>query len=109
MLFFLQNPHRTHRMRDAYDGEWDHRKPQPLPAGYVLKSLVRQLEPGARMRVPWGRLAGIDEGEEVPDEVVHALFDFAYANPGKTPDAEDLAAMEAHALSLLAAAEGRPQ
>jgi hypothetical protein len=87
MLWFQQNPTRAHRCRRAFDGEWE---AVQLPPGYTLVTLVRQVRPGLRLRAPWSLLLGSDDAEAVPDEVVHALFDFSSENPGKNPDPDDL-------------------
>ena len=73
--WFAQNPTRSHRVRMPFPGEADAHAAQ-APAAHALVVLVRQVEPGARLRrgfyVPTGLLP-------VPDDeaVAHVLFEIA--------------------------------
>jgi hypothetical protein len=48
-IWFEQNPTRTHRMRMPFPGEYD-AEARDAPPGHVLLVLVRQVEPGSRIR-----------------------------------------------------------
>jgi hypothetical protein len=74
-IWFEQNPTRTHRMRMAFPGEVDEEVAR-TPAGHAPITLVRQVEPGSRLRT--GVYLSVDL-LPVPDSeaVAHALFEVA--------------------------------
>lgn len=71
--WFEAHPDRCHRIRTARPGEWDHLAGTAYcPVG----TAIRQLEPGARLRVPIGLL---DESLcEAGEEEAHEVFSIAY-------------------------------
>jgi hypothetical protein len=74
-VWFEKNPSRAHRLRPPFPGEMDETAAE-TPAGCELLVLVRQVEPGSRMR------AGLHFGVDwlpLPDHeaVAHALFEVA--------------------------------
>lgn len=83
--WFQANPGRSHRFRPMHDGEEATFPPaytnrQLLPPQHEMQMLVRQIEPGKRIRIPFGRNLEIP----IPDieEIVHALFDVVAKSPG---------------------------
>ena len=74
-LWFEQHPERSHRARLAFSGEADEVVVK-VPPGHVLLMLVRQAEPGKRVRT--GFFLNTDLWP-VPDDdaIAHALFDVA--------------------------------
>lgn len=75
--WFKTHPDRSHRMRLAFADETVSLPPHfgDMPAGHELVMLVRQVEVGKRVRIPFAR----NTSKEIPDEeaVIHALFDIA--------------------------------
>jgi hypothetical protein len=74
--WFEQHPERSHRARLPFAGEIDHQRCGSVPDGHRLLLLLRQVEPGKRIK------SGFfisDELLPVPDveAVAHALFDIA--------------------------------
>ncbi|GEM_PF-3389268 len=75
--WFEANPTRSHRLRPLLDGEREamptERAFGPMPAGHELQVVVRQVEPGQRIRSFFGRNLAVP----IPDDeaVIHALFD----------------------------------
>lgn len=75
--WFAARQRRSHRLRSLLPGEFE---PLPsairnasVPDGHELQVLVRQVEPGQRVRTFFARNLGV----EIPDDeaVIHALFD----------------------------------
>jgi hypothetical protein len=64
--WFRSHPHRSHRLRRTIAGEF------PDDAGDWV--LVRQLQPGVRLRLPFKALAQFPSGE-APEHVAHAMYD----------------------------------
>jgi hypothetical protein len=64
--WFRSHPHRSHRLRRTIAGEF------PDEAGDWV--LVRQLQPGVRLRVPFKALAQFPSGE-APEHIAHAMYD----------------------------------
>lgn len=74
--WFDENPSRLHRLRDIHDGEFPKElTTRALPEDHCLKALVRQVEPGKRVRIPFVA----NSNAEIPnnEEIIHALFDIA--------------------------------
>jgi hypothetical protein len=73
--WFERNPHRPHRVRMPFPGEAD-KEAANLPAGQALIMLVRQVQPGARLRAAVSLDADF---LPLPDDeaVAHALFEVA--------------------------------
>lgn len=76
--WFERNPNRSHRIRRAYAGEmetlgFDPTAAEKLPEGSARFAVVRQIQPGARMR----RFASLEAARfPIDDEpAAHALFD----------------------------------
>ncbi len=91
--WFDRHPRRTHRARPAHPGEQQSlmSTPTKTPEGHELWVLIRQVEPGRRVRIPFFR----DPVTELPDidAVVAALFDLARSGqPGQVISARDIAA-----------------
>jgi hypothetical protein len=74
-IWFSHNPTRSHRLRPLLPGELSSTLTDDLsvPPGHELQILVRQVEPGLRVRTGFYRNLEID----IPDiePVIHALFD----------------------------------
>ncbi len=85
--WFELNPERSHRMRPGIEGEKfavlvnDKRWLEETQPGHVIFVVVRQVEPGVRVRIPFFRNLDVP----IPDiePVVHALFDLVSSG---TPD-----------------------
>lgn len=73
---FEQHPERSHRARFPFDGEIAPEQSESAPDGHQLLLLLRQVEPGKRIKV--GFFIS-NELLPVPDieAVAHALFDIA--------------------------------
>lgn len=74
--WFTTHPSRSHRLRSLIGNEGDTIPPiyfEALPPNHEVQILVRQVEPGKRARLPFGRNLAIP----IPDdeEIIHALFD----------------------------------
>ena len=90
-IWFEQNPTRAHRMRPPFPGEYD-AEALDSPPGHVLIVLVRQVEPGSRIRP--GFYLGNDLLPLPDDEAVaHALFEVATGAEVMPPDVEALDAL----------------
>jgi hypothetical protein len=74
-LWFEQNPERSHRARLVLPGEADEVAAK-APTGHMLLMLIRQVEPGKRVRAGFFLNADL---WPVPDDdaIAHALFDVA--------------------------------
>lgn len=83
--WFEQHPARSHRLRQpiADEAEKSNFAAIDMPARHELQVLVRQIEPGQRMRVPFGRNLDVP----IPDDeiVLHALFDIVVSQRGGGP------------------------
>lgn len=80
--WFKANPRRSHRLRVALPGEFP---PLPMPEGVRIVTAVRQLEPGMRLRVPFGLPACLPV-EDVPEAECCAMFEMALENNGSGRD-----------------------
>lgn len=80
--WFEANPSRSHRLRVAHVGEIDalpsDYKDEPLPLRHEMQIVVRQVEPGARVRLAFGR--NLDTPIPDNEAVLHALFDTISGN-----------------------------
>lgn len=90
--WFKANPTRSHRLRPTLAGEveglFDRSSIPVLPSGHEHQVLVRQVEPGTRLRIPFGRNLEIP----IPDieAVVHALFDIVAGSNGGVVNAREV-------------------
>src|SRR5216684_2156650 len=80
--WFKANGARSHRLRAVFPSELEgmpHAN-NPLPAGHEYQMLVRQVEPGVRVRLPFCRNVGVP----IPDNeaLIHAIFDVVAASEG---------------------------
>lgn len=81
--WFAANPTRTHRLRPIIGGEKDSFGSvgnQKIPPFHQFQVVVRQVEPGARVRVPFCR----DLSTPIPDDddILHAVFDAISSGKG---------------------------
>lgn len=77
-LWFEARPHRQHRVRRHVVGEWPVEPPAPTRPGWCRFTLVRQLRPGARLRLTFAA-----EGEPAKGEHgASRLFDLLLPSPG---------------------------
>jgi hypothetical protein len=86
--WFERNQERSHRARMPFPGELDEEAAK-TPAGHALIVLVRQVEPGSRLRAAFYlnadlRTTADDEG------VAQTLFDVAVRREAVPPDSEAL-------------------
>jgi len=86
--WFKRNPERTHRVRSPFPNEVE----IETPTGYVALILVRQVEPGSRLR------AAVDLNANLlplPDDeaIAHALFETAVRREFVPPDSKALLAL----------------
>jgi hypothetical protein len=81
--WFKQNPSRSHRVRMPFPNEADEAVADP-PAEHALIMLVRQVEPGSRLRFGFYLNADL---LPVPDDeaVAHALFEVAAGREAVPP------------------------
>jgi hypothetical protein len=88
--WFERNPRRSHRVRPPFPGEYD-AEAAGTPPGHVLIVLVRQVEPGRRIRPAVSLNADL---LPLPDDeaVAHALFEVAMQ---REPAPSDGAALRA--------------
>jgi hypothetical protein len=70
--WFAAHPGRAHRMREPYRKEWDGLPVDAAP-GHRLVTIVRQFEPGARMRLPYMLPEGLDPSTAT-EHMAHAFF-----------------------------------
>ena len=89
--WFECNQKRSHRVRMPFPGEVD-KEAVETPAGQVLIMLVRQVEPGFRLRAAVNLDA---DWLPVPDDeaVAYALFEIAMRREAVPPDGEALRAL----------------
>jgi hypothetical protein len=73
--WFREHPHRTHRCRPSLPGEPHPGPLDPTPPGHELAVLVRQIQPGLRIRQTFFHNLAVP----IPDidEIVHAMYDLA--------------------------------
>ncbi|MDR7155249.1 hypothetical protein J2W40_002071 [Sphingobium xenophagum] len=74
--WFESHPDRSHRLRPLIGDEAQisgFSNNFAMPDRHVMQILVRQVEPGKRMRLPFGR--NLDESIPDDETVLHALFD----------------------------------
>jgi hypothetical protein len=74
-IWFERNPKRAHRARLPFPGEADQEVAE-VPAGWALVLLLRQVEPGTRLKAGFYLLA---DALPVPDDeaLIHAMFEIA--------------------------------
>jgi hypothetical protein len=80
--WFRKHPRRSHRLRTPISGEWAE-YPPVSQEGLAPLTLVRQIAPGARMRLPvFARPDAV-----IPDDehFLHALFDELLIAQGREP------------------------
>jgi hypothetical protein len=89
--WFAQNPSRTHRIRLPFSGECD-AEAANVPAGHTLIVLVRQVEPGIRMRPALCCNANL---LPLPDDeaAAHALFEVALGREDMPSDRQALSTL----------------
>jgi hypothetical protein len=98
--WFERNPQRSHRARPPFPGECDEEVAK-TPASHALIMLLRQVEPGRRLRVAVP--LGADLVPLLDDEAgVHGLFELAMGNEPMPPDRQAL-----HVLIAKYAVRGR--
>jgi len=89
--WFEQNPTRAHRVRSPFHGEAD-KEAANTPVGHALVMLVRQLQPGRRLRA-----AVFLDANLLPlpndEAVVHALFEAAIGREALPPDRQALSTL----------------
>jgi hypothetical protein len=105
--WFKNNPTRSHRLRPTFPGETFGKERVSLPAlppGRTDAVLVRQVEPGMRIRIPIDH----DVGLPIPDveAILHALFD-AHATQYRTRVFRPISAREVAEQAKKYAAGGR--
>lgn len=105
--WFEANQTRSHRLRPAFPGELEGLPhfTDPIPAGHELQMLVRQVQPGTRLRIAFCRNMEIP----IPDiePLLHATFDMVSASEGGVLGTNEVAEL---ALKYAAAAEdGKPR
>jgi len=90
--WFEANPKRSHRLRKLLEGEtkdlFAGSTPPSLPPGHEYQVLVRQVEPGFRVRLPFGRNLEISIPDDEP--VIHALFDVTSTSPGEPINGQEV-------------------
>lgn len=75
----------------------------PLPAGHEFEVLVRQIEPGVRLRIVFCRNVGVPIADVEP--LIHALFDVVSASEGGVISGAQVAEL---AMRYAGAGEGGP-
>lgn len=80
--WFEKHPQRSHRLRSLIGDEAEQcgfNALGQMPPRHEIQVVVRQVQPGARIRTPFGRNLAMP----IPDEeaVIHALFDVLQAGP----------------------------
>jgi len=88
--WFKQHRKRSHRMRAPFPGELDGVE---IPAGRKVIMLVRQVEPGRRMRVAFDPDAVLLPGSPRDEAFAHALFEVAVRREPVPPDWQALHAL----------------
>jgi hypothetical protein len=89
--WFEQNPERSHRVRMPFPGELDEEVAK-VPAEHALIVLLRQVEPGNRLKAGFYLHADL---LPVPDSeaIAHALFEVATRREPVPPDGKALGAL----------------
>ena len=90
-LWFEQHPERSHRARLVFPGEADEVAAK-APTEHMLLMLIRQVEPGKRVRAGFFINAGLRPAPEI-EAVAHLLFDVALGQQTLPQDAAELAAL----------------
>jgi len=105
-LWFETHQARAHRLRPAFPGELEGMSPSEfLPAGHEYQVLVRQVEPGTRLRMVFGRNLEVPIPDVEP--LIHAMFDMVADSEGGVLNTKQVAEL---ALKYAAAGEGgKPQ
>jgi hypothetical protein len=87
--WFKANPSRSHRLRSVFPGEIKTLSSFDVPPGHELQVLVRQLEPGHRVRIGFCRNLELP----IPDveSLIHAMFDIVVENDAKSFTVEKVA------------------
>jgi hypothetical protein len=89
--WFRLHPHRSHRLRHAIAGEF----PGAPLERYVV---VRQVQPGARLRQPFNMTAPLPH-DEAPEHIAHAIYDLLQEYRGRIiPDRELFRRITAYAV-----------
>jgi hypothetical protein len=87
--WFKRNPSRAHRMRLAYSGEHELETTKTAPAGHTRIMLVRQVEPGQRVKNDFyinNKLLPLPDAEGV----AHGLFELAVRHEPMPQDGQQL-------------------
>jgi len=90
-LWFDRNPERSHRARLAFPGEADAQATK-APAGTVLLMLIRQVEPGKRVRAGFYIHAELWPAPDI-EAVAHLLFDIATGQQAQPRDPAERGAL----------------
>ena len=90
-LWFERNPERSHRARSSFPGEADEQAAR-APTGTVLVMLLRQVEPGKRVRAGFYINADLWPAPEI-EAVAHLLFDIATGQQAQPRDAAERSAL----------------
>ena len=80
-LWFSANPARSHRLRRQFPGETFGDALPSAPLGYEFQVLVKQTQPGMRLRTPFCRSLIVPMPDIEP--LIHALFDLNASAPGR--------------------------
>jgi hypothetical protein len=88
--WFKQSSGRSHRMRPPFPGELDGVK---LPAGRKVVVLVRQIEPGKRVRAVFDPDVILLPGSTMDEACAHACFEIAVGHEPRPADVQELDAL----------------
>jgi hypothetical protein len=90
-IWFEQNPTRSHRARRLFPGEAD-KEAASAPPGHVMILLLRQVEPGTRLKAGFYLNA---DALPVPDDeaLIHTLFEVAVGHEAMPPDPQAFEAL----------------
>jgi hypothetical protein len=80
--WFRSHPLRSHRLRRAITGEFPEGSAETLVA-------VRQLQPGARVRLPFYAQAQLPS-DEAPEHIAHAIYDLVAESQGRPISSQEL-------------------
>jgi hypothetical protein len=89
--WFENNPTRSHRLRRLLPGEMRNSR-GAAPPGHELQILVRQVEPGLRVRTGFFRNLEIDDIPDI-EPMIHALFDLMAGRESRMITVRELAAL----------------
>ena len=89
-VWFEKNPERSHRARLVFPGETE--LAARGPAGTVLLALVRQVEPGKRVRTGFFINAELWPAPDI-EAIAHLLFDIATGQQAQPQDAAERSAL----------------